>query len=205
MKSSVILDEEKVSDRSLSVLQRLDRAATFYKKAIPVLVSYKSLDAKLKFEKNVLGKDIPVEEEEKQWNLLHDWGSDCITEVITELKGFYVKTGQIISTRVDIFPEQYTTKLAIMQDGLDPLPGDLVLQIVKEELLDGGEISDLFTHFDLEPIGSASIAQVQCNLIIMKAFAQHESLPPKHCTLVGSQSYPSRRSSCGRESSATWD
>ena len=36
--------------------------------------------------------------------------------------GFYVKTGQIISTRIDIFPKQYTTKLALTQDNLDPLP-----------------------------------------------------------------------------------
>ena len=54
--------------------------------------------------------------------------------MITELKGFYVKTGQIISTRVDIFPKQYTSKLSVMQDELDPLTGEEVKKIVQKEL-----------------------------------------------------------------------
>ena len=40
--------------------------------------------------------------------------------------GFYVKTGQIISTRVDIFPVEYTSKLASTLDGLDPLPASVI-------------------------------------------------------------------------------
>lgn len=37
---------------------------------------------------------------------LHDWGSERLESTIQELKGFYVKTGQVISTRIDLFPEQ---------------------------------------------------------------------------------------------------
>ena len=40
--------------------------------------------------------------------------------------GFYVKTGQIISTRVDIFPVEYTSKLASTLDNLDPLPAQVI-------------------------------------------------------------------------------
>ena len=36
--------------------------------------------------------------------------------MINELKGFYVKSGQLIATRVDLFPEQYTSKLSQLQD-----------------------------------------------------------------------------------------
>ena len=55
-----------------------------------------------------------------------------------------MKTGQIISTRVDIFPPQYTSKLAVMQDELDPLPGSVVKNVVRKELLNNAELSDLF-------------------------------------------------------------
>lgn len=48
-----------------------------------------------------------------------------------------------------------------MQDALDPLPGNVVKDIVKTELLNGGELSDLFLEFDDAPLGSASIAQVR--------------------------------------------
>jgi predicted unusual protein kinase regulating ubiquinone biosynthesis (AarF/ABC1/UbiB family) len=44
--------------------------------------------------------------------------------------GFYVKTGQIISTRVDIFPVEYTSKLASTLDNLDPLPAKVIRGIL---------------------------------------------------------------------------
>lgn len=28
---------------------------------------------------------------------LHDWGSELVTDTITELRGYYVKTGQVIA------------------------------------------------------------------------------------------------------------
>jgi len=73
------------------------------------------LESIIKLKRNVLNQQISDDEEDKLWSDLHDWGSNEITNVIKELKGFYVKTGQIISTRVDIFPWQYTTKLSMMQ------------------------------------------------------------------------------------------
>lgn len=94
------------------------------------------------------------------WDEIHDWGSDSISQVIRELKGFYVKTGQVISTRVDIFPLQYTSKLAALQDNLDPLPASVVKEVISRDLLGGASIYDLFSEFDDEPLGSASIAQV---------------------------------------------
>ena len=102
-------------EKALNIPERLGRSLAFYSKAIPVFSSYKFLDFLIKLKKNVLNQKISDEEEEKLWSNLHDWGSNEITNIIKELKGFYVKTGQIISTRVDIFPWQYTTKLSMMQ------------------------------------------------------------------------------------------
>jgi len=42
------------------------------------------------------------------------------------MKGFYVKTGQVMSTRVDLFPEAYTFKLQQLQDGIKAMPFALV-------------------------------------------------------------------------------
>ena len=104
-----------VDDKQLNVFERLGRAVAFYTKAVPVFASYRLLETSLNVQKNMLGKNISSEDEELEWSKLHDWGSDTITKTIHELKGFYVKTGQIISTRVDIFPLQYTSKLSSMQ------------------------------------------------------------------------------------------
>lgn len=123
----VTTDEDEYTDilpkETLSVIERLGRAAKFYSKAVPVFASYKLLDLKLSYFPEA------AVDEDLQWNDLHDWGSDVITKAITDLKGFYPKTGQIIATRVDIFPEQYTSKLARTLDDLDPLPAKEIIGI----------------------------------------------------------------------------
>jgi len=156
----VVTTREDQRNDGLSALERLGRTLLFYREAIPVLFAYQFLERKIRFEKEVLKKNIDEVEEERQWNNLHDWGSVRINDAITKLKGFYVKTGQIISTRVDIFPEQYTSKLSIMQDALDPLNADEVKSIIQKDLMQGAPLTDLFEWFDDVPLGSASIAQV---------------------------------------------
>lgn len=144
----------------MGVIERLSRAISFYSAAIPVFVSYKILEEQLKVMKLNGNKLITKEEEETKYKVLHEWGSDILTEKIKELRGFYVKTGQIISTRIDIFPVEYTSKLAVTQDALDPIPTDIIKDVVRRELLEGGDLSELFSEFDETPLGSASIAQV---------------------------------------------
>ena len=144
---------------TLSTFERLGRAAQFYRKAIPVFVSYLTLDAKLKVTGEYENEEL-APEVEKKWEKLHDWGSDEISKAITQLKGFYPKTGQIIATRVDIFPKQYTDKLSNTLDDLDPLPAKEIIGVIRRDLLDGAEMSEMFAEFDMEPLGSASIAQV---------------------------------------------
>ena len=82
-------------------------------------------------------------------------------EVFTELKGFYVKTAQIIASRQDLFPEQYTEALNGFTDNLDPMETDLVIAVITKELLHADEVFDeMFSEFDTVPLGSASVAQV---------------------------------------------
>lgn len=66
------------------------------------------------------------------------------------------QTGQVISTRVDLFPEAYTSKLQELQDGLEPMPFEIVEKVVMQELLDGAPLSELFATFDEEPLGKIS-------------------------------------------------
>jgi len=143
----------------LSSLQRTKRAIEFYKRVLPVLAAYKAKEVQLDLKRK-LGNEVTQEEEDQIWKDLDEWGSQRIADTIQEMKGFYVKTGQVISTRVDLFPEAYTSKLQQLQDGIEPMPFDLVEKVVCQELLDGAPLSELFATFDPEPLGSASIAQV---------------------------------------------
>ncbi len=60
--------------------------------------------------------------------------------------------------------------IVVTQDALDPVPTSIIKEIVKQELLSGGDLSELFLEFDEEPLGSASIAQVNSNIIPLLTF-----------------------------------
>ena len=96
-----------------------------------------------------------------EYEELDEWGSERLRDTILELQGFYVKSGQVLSTRVDLFAEPYTDKLQILQDGLEAIPTDVVKEVVRVELCGPtGSLDELFSDFEEEPLGCASIAQV---------------------------------------------
>ena len=146
---TAILDEQPLSGP-----QRAVRALTFWSRVVPILGAYKFAEV---FGETTGKSDAEMEE---RYNELHQWGSQRLESTIKELKGFYVKTGQVISTRVDLFPEEYTTRLASLQDDLDPMPAAQIKSVVERELLQGESLHTIFSSFDDEPLGAASIAQV---------------------------------------------
>ena len=98
---------------------------------------------------------------QKMWNAQHEDGAQKLAETITDLKGFYVKTAQIISARQDLFPKQYTDALSGFTDNLDPMPASMAKAVVIRELLMPGEtFEDVFSEFDDAPLGAASVVQV---------------------------------------------
>lgn len=92
---------------------------------------------------------------------MHVDGAKKLSDVVTDLKGFYVKTAQIISSRQDLFPKQYTDALSGFTDNLDPMPAELAKAVIVQELLNRDEkFEDVFSEFDEVPLGAASVAQV---------------------------------------------
>lgn len=144
----------------LSSIDRLQRAATFWSTAVPIVASYYGIIGKTKLQE-LLGQKLSDEEIEKLWDAQHTDGAAKLAETITELKGFYVKTAQIISARQDLFPKQYTDALSGFCDSLDPMPVSMAKAVAAKELLLPGEtLEDIFSEFDDAPIGAASVAQV---------------------------------------------
>jgi len=145
----------------LTKVQRLKRAAQFWTSALPIVLSYYSKDAELRVKETLTGMSLTPAEEASVWNQQHAKGAQKLAATITSLKGFYVKTAQIIASRRDLFPEEYTTALSNFTDNVDPLPVDLLKAVVAQDLLVRGEtFEDIFAEFDEEPLGAASVAQV---------------------------------------------
>ncbi|MGL9750958.1 MAG: ubiquinone biosynthesis regulatory protein kinase UbiB [Symbiopectobacterium sp.] len=78
---------------------------------------------------------------------------------LQELGPVWIKFGQMMSTRRDLFPPEIADQLAILQDRVDPFNGKLAREQI--ELSMGGiPLESWFDDFEIVPLASASIAQV---------------------------------------------
>ncbi|WP_047049719.1 ubiquinone biosynthesis regulatory protein kinase UbiB [Vibrio mexicanus] len=83
---------------------------------------------------------------------------DRLRLALQELGPVWIKFGQMMSTRRDLFPPHIADPLAMLQDKVAPFDGELAKQQMEKAL--GGPLENWFTDFDITPLASASIAQV---------------------------------------------
>ncbi len=76
--------------------------------------------------------------------------------VLERLGPAAIKLGQLLSTRADIFGQQFADDLARLKDQLAPFPMEVALAEVAKTF--GKPISDMFSDFG-PPVGAASLAQ----------------------------------------------
>lgn len=81
-----------------------------------------------------------------------------LREAFEELGPIFVKFGQMISTRRDLFPLDVIVELDRLQDRVAPFPGDRAKIEIERGL--ARKLEDVFSDFDSTPIASASIAQI---------------------------------------------
>jgi ubiquinone biosynthesis protein len=81
-----------------------------------------------------------------------------IRESLEELGPVWVKLGQTLSTRRDLLPPDIANELAKLQDQVPPFPGTEAMAMVEKAY--GRPLTDVFERFDVQPLASASIAQV---------------------------------------------
>ena len=77
---------------------------------------------------------------------------------LEDLGPTYVKIGQIMSSRVDMLPESYCKELEKLRQNVKPLDSSVVRAIIEQET--GKKIEEIYSFFDDNPLGSASIGQV---------------------------------------------
>ncbi|MFE8045881.1 ubiquinone biosynthesis regulatory protein kinase UbiB [Brenneria goodwinii] len=78
---------------------------------------------------------------------------------LQELGPVWIKFGQMMSTRRDLFPPSIADQLAMLQDRVDPFDGMLARRQI-ELSMGGVPLEEWFDDFDVKPLASASIAQV---------------------------------------------
>lgn len=81
-----------------------------------------------------------------------------LRQVIERAGGTFIKIGQQMSIRLDLLPARYCQELALMLDRVPPFAAEHATVVI--ERTTGRKLEEIFSAFDPEPIGSASIACV---------------------------------------------
>lgn len=77
---------------------------------------------------------------------------------LEQLGPVFIKFGQLLSTRRDLLPRDIADELARLQDHVPPFSGAEARRIVEQAI--GTPIEEAFSYFELDPMASASVAQV---------------------------------------------
>ena len=81
-----------------------------------------------------------------------------------ELGTTFIKLGQVLSTRSDLLPPDFIAELSKLQDAVPPESIRVIEAQIAYEL--GESTTTLFTSFDRDPLGSASIGQVHAARLV---------------------------------------
>lgn len=81
-----------------------------------------------------------------------------LRSALTVLGATFIKLGQVMSTRPDLFSPALISELRLLQDKLPPFPGRTARALIEAEL--GRSIDEVFSELDEAPVAAASVAQV---------------------------------------------
>ncbi|MEY2896593.1 MAG: hypothetical protein RL669_862, partial [Pseudomonadota bacterium] len=81
-----------------------------------------------------------------------------LRQALVDLGPIFVKFGQLLSTRRDLMPADIADELALLQDRVPPFDPEVAFREIERGLK--RPIDEVFSHFEREPVASASIAQV---------------------------------------------
>jgi predicted unusual protein kinase regulating ubiquinone biosynthesis (AarF/ABC1/UbiB family) len=88
----------------------------------------------------------------------HRANSRRLVAAILELRGLFIKVGQLISILTNFLPPEFRSELEQLQDSVPARPIDEVRARIRKEF--GRSPEEIFAAFDPIPIASASLAQV---------------------------------------------
>jgi aarF domain-containing kinase len=136
---------------SKSDISDITRPILFWNKMFPIYLSYKFNEW---YDNN----------NPENWESIHQQYAPQVLATILELKGIYIKIGQVMSQRPDMAPEVYRQAFQVLLDGVQGLSGQDARYIVERNL--GVPIESVFSYFNDIPIGAASIAQAHYAVLL---------------------------------------
>ena len=111
-------------------------------------------------EKTKLKSKIPFKDKSK-YESIEELDSALPARIrlaLQELGTTFIKLGQMLSTRPDLVGDEIAAELTKLQDDVTPVDLEIIKSTIETELSNSTE--DLFSEFEEEALGSASIGQV---------------------------------------------
>ncbi len=81
-----------------------------------------------------------------------------IRRVLEELGPTFVKLGQLMSTRADVFPPEYLEEFKKLQDRVAPVPFEEIRAVIEKDLKQS--VGKVFVSVEEQSLAAASVAQV---------------------------------------------
>ncbi|KAJ8568117.1 hypothetical protein K7X08_020839 [Anisodus acutangulus] len=138
--------QEKVS----TCLRPWQRSFQFWVRAVDIYTGYKVFQLRVGFVKN-------VQKQEAMWERQHEFAAEKIYNMCSDLGGFLLKVAQLIG-KPDLAPAAWVRRLVTLCDQAPATPYNVIRAVLEKDL--DRSIDELFERFDVDPLGSASIAQV---------------------------------------------
>mmetsp|Transcript_5104 Transcript_5104/g.9974 ORF Transcript_5104/g.9974 Transcript_5104/m.9974 type:complete len:261 (+) Transcript_5104:151-933(+) len=153
---STIFSPSKLEQESfVGPVEPVFRFVKFWTNVGPIVLHYKFTEVWFK----VFNIDLSVRHE--SWEALHEKYAPASLQFILDLKGLFVKIGQVMSSRADFVPIQYVDSFNMLQDSVPSWESGRVKEIVRESLRNNQKVNfeEVFEEFG-EVLGSPSIGQV---------------------------------------------
>ncbi|KAI8325545.1 ABC1-domain-containing protein [Martensiomyces pterosporus] len=91
-------------------------------------------------------------------SMVHLRSAERVRQALMKNGGVYIKLGQHVSAMQDVLPMEWCSTMQPLQDQNTASPIEDVDRVIRDDV--GKSIDELFSSFDTEPIGVASLAQV---------------------------------------------
>ncbi|RWR96930.1 hypothetical protein CKAN_02633500 [Cinnamomum micranthum f. kanehirae] len=142
-----LLQLHDLNEKISTTFRPWQRSFQFWARAADIYTGYK---VRVKFVKG-------VEKQEEMWEKQHEIAADKLYSMCYELGGFFLKAAQILG-KPDLAPAAWVRRLVTLCDRAPATPFEVVQLVLEKEL--GRSTAEIFERFDVNPVGSASIAQV---------------------------------------------
>ncbi|XP_010248834.1 PREDICTED: uncharacterized aarF domain-containing protein kinase 1-like isoform X2 [Nelumbo nucifera] len=144
------LQVEDLREKLTTHFRPWQRSFQFWIRAADIYTGYKVFQLRVNFVKD-------MKKQEEMWERQHELAAKKIYSMCSDLGGFFLKVAQILG-KPDLAPPAWVRRLVTLCDKAPATPFDVVQLVIEKEL--GRSVSEMFERFDVEPLGSASIAQV---------------------------------------------